>query len=544
VMGDHFHSFISSFTDASIRRAVGNASRDHERTKSGSCLSMGRSRRRWWSSIRRLIVVVTLLLCWYSVYPVAGFSSAGRQSSPCIIGARKGRSSSVARHRLPLPTHYDDGRICCPSRGRKRRRPSDLIPLHASKKEKGEYSVERWQKLYWYTSPPIQWITLLAVYAFHLTVLSRRGGISIGDTTVVGYDAIVGGGVFAALLLLSRLSVVVGRLWWPWQKVPPGQRRWRATAPQPPWHLPSTNHVRFRLSTVAALVALFYAYLQTGKFSLYWEDFLLELSYGGWPITEWSYRALQIILSHLTWTSAVVSILAVLPFPTVFRPQRYRRRRKSRVDEGGLYDEEEDDENDSDTSLITPKPAFATLLEDDDDGPKTKTYKYKDEKYYWYTWKSRHWLHWATAGFVASHFVFAVADTLNHYLLPNMVFSHPSLYNPSIVSQLVVGPDRATNWLGCIAPCLTAPFLEELLYRGFVWPAVTTLLGGNAVWANIVQAVVFSAHHVSTTGAIPLAALGLFWAWLYQTSGSLATVIAVHVMWNARVFCSAWFLGV
>jgi hypothetical protein len=369
-----------------------------------------------------------------------------------------------------------------------------MIPLHASKE-----SVERWQKSSWYSSPPIQWTTMLAVYVFHLTVLSRRGGggTIFGDTitTVVGYDAIIGGGVFAALLLLSRPSVV-GRWWgWPWPKVPPGRRQRRARAParQPPWRLPSPDHVRFRLSTVAALVALFYAYLQTGKFSLYWEDCLLELSYSGWPITEWSYRALQIILSHLTWTGAVVSILAVLPFPTVFRPQRHRRRRKSRVDEDGLYDEEEDDENDSVTSFITPNTAFATLLDDDDDGPKTKTYKYKDEKYYWYTWKSRHWLHWATAGFVASHFVFFLADALNHWLLPNMVFSHPSLYNPSIVSQLVVGPDRSTNWLGCIAPCLTAPFLEELLYRGFVWPAVTTLLGGNGVMANVVQALVFSA---------------------------------------------------
>lgn len=422
----------------------------------------------------------------------------------------------------------------------------------------GESAVERWKKSSWYSSPLIQWTTMIAVYVFHLTVMSRRGGggggcsTIFGDatTTVVGYDAIVGGGVFAALLLL--------RWWQPWHKKVPPERRTirqqlRAPARQPPpWCLPSADHARFRLSTVAALVALFYAYLQTGKFSLYWEDMLLELSYSGWPITEWSNRALQIILSHLTWTGAVVSILAVLPFPAVFRPRRQRRKRSSEVDDDGRSEDDEDGDEDYSAlfrvkSSTTTSTTAATTQLDDENGPKTKKYDNdQDNKYYyyWYTWKSRYWLHWATAGFVASHFVFAVADALNHWLLPNMVFSHPNLYNPSIVSQLVVGPDRTTNWLGCIAPCLTAPFLEELLYRGFVWPAVTTLLGGHGVWANVIQAAVFSAHHVSTTGAIPLAALGFFWAWLYQTSGSLATVIAVHVMWNARVFCSAWFFGV
>jgi hypothetical protein len=33
VMGDHSHSFISSFTDAIIRRAVGNATRNDEGKK-------------------------------------------------------------------------------------------------------------------------------------------------------------------------------------------------------------------------------------------------------------------------------------------------------------------------------------------------------------------------------------------------------------------------------------------------------------------------------------------------------------------------------
>ena len=60
-------------------------------------------------------------------------------------------------------------------------------------------------------------------------------------------------------------------------------------------------------------------------------------------------------------------------------------------------------------------------------------------------------------------------------------------------------------------------------------------------WLSVfVSGVIFSIHHVSTTGAIPLAILGWTWAGLYAKSGNLFVTILIHAMWNSRVFLGSW----
>ena len=82
----------------------------------------------------------------------------------------------------------------------------------------------------------------------------------------------------------------------------------------------------------------------------------------------------------------------------------------------------------------------------------------------------------------------------------------------SVVSQLV-NPEH-NDWLasavGYIAPCVTAPVWEEVLYRGFLLPALQPIVG---FWGAVfIQGIVFSAHHMSATAAIPLTVLGWLWA--------------------------------
>ena len=98
--------------------------------------------------------------------------------------------------------------------------------------------------------------------------------------------------------------------------------------------------------------------------------------------------------------------------------------------------------------------------------------------------------------------------------------------------------DLAASLVGYIAPCITAPWWEEVLYRGFLLPALTLQM---KFWpAVFVSGVVFSVHHVSTTGAIPLAILGWTWAAIYAKSGNLLVTILIHAMWNSRVFLGSW----
>jgi uncharacterized protein len=57
------------------------------------------------------------------------------------------------------------------------------------------------------------------------------------------------------------------------------------------------------------------------------------------------------------------------------------------------------------------------------------------------------------------------------------------------------------------------------------------------------SAVLFAAHHMSLSGMIPLTMLGFLWAVLYLMSGNLLVSIAIHAMWNSRVFLGS-LLGV
>ena len=152
----------------------------------------------------------------------------------------------------------------------------------------------------------------------------------------------------------------------------------------------------------------------------------------------------------------------------------------------------------------------------------------------------------------------------------------------------MVNPDEgrgvASILVGGVAPCVTAPCVgraelskltarlldgvfahrwwEEVLYRGFLLRALERLVGradvatvvsscvestseldfASMAWgarnliSQQVSSLLFAAHHLSLTAALPLAALGATWSYLYLASGNLLVPVAIHALWNARVF--------
>lgn len=81
---------------------------------------------------------------------------------------------------------------------------------------------------------------------------------------------------------------------------------------------------------------------------------------------------------------------------------------------------------------------------------------------------------------------------------------------------------------------MTAPVLEEVLYRGFVLPALLHLM--PLALALPASALLFALHHSSLHGLLPLTFLGLVWGGLYARSQNLLVPIAIHTLWNVRVF--------
>lgn len=287
----------------------------------------------------------------------------------------------------------------------------------------------------------------------------------------------------------------------PTPAVPP---LWRGpTRKEAPWRLPTFRYNKKfpmapgpKVTSVLGMLALIRAYFFTGRFSIFWEDAMYALAGMGFPMTIAMHRSLCVLLGHLTWIGVGGLILKLVP-----RPQPFF---------GGGYSE----------------------------SGNGKTIKKRNLTQKWFTsrWDT-YWLWWTMGGYFVSSWLFNIADFINQMVLPAAILENTA---EGVVSQLInpENNDLAASLVGYIAPCLTAPWWEEILYRGFMLPAMCQHLH---YWpAVLLSGIVFSAHHLSATGAIPLAVLGWAWAVMYTKSGNLLVTILIHAMWNSRVFFGSW----
>jgi membrane protease YdiL (CAAX protease family) len=233
-----------------------------------------------------------------------------------------------------------------------------------------------------------------------------------------------------------------------------------------------------RLSSFLASCALFQAYFWTGRFSIWWEDTFYYLA-NFFPMTVAMHRSLCVLFGHLSWIAIGFVILRAIPRPqSLFRSQWY-------------------------------------------------TQKFKDAQ----------WLWWTIGGYFVSSWFFNIADFVNQWVLPLSILEQAQ---DSVVTQLI-NPEF-NDWLasavGYIAPCITAPWWEEVLYRGFLLPALTLQM--KYKWAVFWNGAIFAIHHMSPTACIPLAVLGWTWSIIYAKSGNLLPTILIHAMWNSRIFLGSW----
>lgn len=85
---------------------------------------------------------------------------------------------------------------------------------------------------------------------------------------------------------------------------------------------------------------------------------------------------------------------------------------------------------------------------------------------------------------------------------------------------------------------ITAPVVEELLFRGILWPLARAR--GYRVWGCVVVSLLFAAFHQNSAVLVPLWFLGAFWAWLYDYTGDLTAPILSHALFNLVNF--AWLV--
>lgn len=81
---------------------------------------------------------------------------------------------------------------------------------------------------------------------------------------------------------------------------------------------------------------------------------------------------------------------------------------------------------------------------------------------------------------------------------------------------------------------IVAPFLEELLFRGFIYRLFTKIW---PLWvASLFAALLFALAHVQLQSFFPLLLLGLILNWTCRKTGSVWTAVAFHSLNNAVAF--------
>ncbi|EOD09618.1 putative abortive infection protein [Emiliania huxleyi CCMP1516] len=131
------------------------------------------------------------------------------------------------------------------------------------------------------------------------------------------------------------------------------------------------------------------------------------------------------------------------------------------------------------------------------------------------------WLLPVLGGYVASVGIFNLVEPLNQ-----VERKHPPSFGPpGAIRSLLV--NAAT-------PCIGAPLFEEVHSRAFVMQALTSAMPLRL--ALLANGALFGAQHLQAGLVLPLAAMGYFWGVLYALSGNLLVPVAVHALWNSRIF--------
>lgn len=111
----------------------------------------------------------------------------------------------------------------------------------------------------------------------------------------------------------------------------------------------------------------------------------------------------------------------------------------------------------------------------------------------------------------------------------------------SIVSVLRHSSDIPLIIVICFSAAITAPLVEELMFRGYLYPIMKKYTG--AWFALVTTSLLFGIIHVSLVPLIPLAIFGAVLVLLYEYTGSLWTPIVAHCIFNTATLVNILYPG-
>jgi membrane protease YdiL (CAAX protease family) len=138
------------------------------------------------------------------------------------------------------------------------------------------------------------------------------------------------------------------------------------------------------------------------------------------------------------------------------------------------------------------------------------------------------------------HILLAIVLTIVAY--PTVIFLgwlNAFLPVPGWMAEMQQSMDEMINkllgsenilWMGLFHIGLVPSICEEIMYRGYVQRSLEKSWG---IWtAIIVSGLIFGAYHLQITRILPLAALGMLFAYIAYVSNSLIPVMVAHLVNN------------
>jgi uncharacterized protein len=114
----------------------------------------------------------------------------------------------------------------------------------------------------------------------------------------------------------------------------------------------------------------------------------------------------------------------------------------------------------------------------------------------------------------------------------------------NVLEDLGIATGSAWIYVAAFVVCVLAPLCEELLFRGFVFPALKPRLG--LIAAALISGAIFGGIHITNyvgepvrlavASVITLVTLGTLFALLFWKTGSLLPCIALHAINNSVAF--------
>lgn len=143
-------------------------------------------------------------------------------------------------------------------------------------------------------------------------------------------------------------------------------------------------------------------------------------------------------------------------------------------------------------------------------------------------WRVRRWPLWGIGGYLGLVPIL-LASAAVAGLLQRLVPDVRTPMNPA--ADLAIGVSGWALILVVLLVCVVVPLLEEVLFRGLLFPALSRRYGVTG--GMIVSSVVFAGLHPQLPfGFLPILAIGICLCYLYRASGSLLACVIAHGLNN------------